>query len=67
MTIKQHHDDKSEHAPLGLTPAKEVRVKCIVDSRPWTDIKALDRGEEADVPEELAKVLEERKLVERVK
>lgn len=46
---------------------KMVKVRCIVDSQPWTHEKALDEGEIAHVPEEIAGALLQNKQVERVK
>jgi len=40
-----------------------VKVRCIVDTKPWTDKKALDNDEEATVPEEVAALMLKRKQV----
>jgi len=59
------HEDKipAEHK---AEPGK-VKVKCIVHTHPWTDTKALEFDEVAEVSEEVAHLLEKRKFVERVK
>ena len=77
MSTKRHstdweHASGTEHAPehapehRSPPPAGMVRVRCISDTRPSTDRKALERGEEADVPEAIAKVMVEKKQVELV-
>jgi hypothetical protein len=58
---KHEHEKHEEEKP------NTVRVKCIVHNRPSTDTRALAFGEEADVPEEIAKIMEEHNFVERVK
>ena len=68
MTRKHEQDDWDAPAQAQKPPAKEgfVRVKCIVDTRPFTHEKGLDRDEEADVPEEVASAMIAAKQVERV-
>jgi len=63
----KHEDTKHEDHPEPAHAPATVRVKCIVHNYPWTDTKPLDFGEEADVSEAIAKLLEKRKFVERVK
>ena len=68
MTKRHDHDWDEKQQPESVPVAEGmVRVKCIVSNRPWTDTKALDKDEEADVPEALAKLMEDNKQVERVK
>jgi hypothetical protein len=43
-----------------------VRVKCIVDTMPFTDQGPLARDEEADVPAAIAELMIKRKQVEKV-
>jgi hypothetical protein len=64
--------DTEEHAhePAPTQDTKQlVRIRCITDARPFTGTKALalENGEEADVPADVAKLLVERKHVEYVK
>jgi hypothetical protein len=44
--------------------ADHVKVRCIVDNRPWTHEKPLANGEEATVPLAIAETLLARKHVE---
>jgi len=69
MTKRQDHDwdEKQQQAESVPVAPGMVRVKCIVETRPWTDTKALEKDEEADIPEEIAKLMEGHKQVERVK
>jgi hypothetical protein len=62
-------DEPKQQDELELGGPKLVRVRCITDQRPFTGTQALalENGEEADVPEAVAKVLVERKHVEIVK
>jgi hypothetical protein len=72
MTRKTHEDwdsdetAKSQSVDRAPAAAGHVRVKCIVDNRPHTDTKALEKGEEADVPEEVAAAMIKRGQVEKV-
>jgi hypothetical protein len=61
------HEPK--HEPEPTDPKQLVRVRCITDARPFTGTKALalENGEEADCPADVAKILVERKHVEYVK
>jgi hypothetical protein len=61
--------DEPKQDALDLGDAKLVRVRCITDQRPFTGTQALalENGQEADVPEAVAKVLVERGHVEIVK
>ncbi len=43
-----------------------VKVRCIVHTRPFTDLKGLSMDEEATVPPEVAALMLERKQVELV-
>lgn len=36
---------------------KTVRIVCTSDRKPWTDTRALEKDEEADVPADVAKAL----------
>lgn len=45
---------------------KPVKIKCISDRRPWTDTRPLEKGEVAEVPPEVAKLLIERKFAKAV-
>jgi hypothetical protein len=63
-------DNEPKQEPEHETTNKQlVRVRCITDDRPFTGTRALalQNGEEADVPADVAKVLVERKHVEIVK
>jgi hypothetical protein len=74
MTTRKTHDDWDSDETAKSQPAAEkppvaaghVRVKCIVDNRPHTDTKALEKGEEADVSEEIAAAMIKRGQVEKV-
>ncbi|HEX3342717.1 MAG TPA: hypothetical protein VHT68_26490 [Pseudolabrys sp.] len=73
MTRKTHEDwDNDGKAETAADPqrapaaAGHVRVKCIVDNRPHTDTKALEKGEEADVYEAIAEAMIKRGQVEKV-
>lgn len=41
-----------------------VRVRCIVHSRPWTHLRGLAHGEEAEVPAYIAALMIEKGQVE---
>jgi len=58
-------EDQAQHP----TPPVEghVRVKCIIHTMPWTDTKALEFEEEADVPRAIADAMLKKKQVELVK
>jgi len=66
-------DDEPDAQPkeeaAGAQPKQLVRVRCITDNHPFTGTRALalQNGEEADVPADVAKVLVERGDVEYVK
>jgi hypothetical protein len=59
--------DKEAAAPEKAPVAEGyVRVRCIVDSFPWTDSKGLLKDEEVDVTEDVAKIMLAKKQVEKV-
>lgn len=59
-------EDATDADPAPVTTAKvrTVRVRCISIDRPWTDKKPLNDGEEADVPVDVAELMEKRGQVE---
>jgi hypothetical protein len=57
--------DEAEAAPeIKVGDDGLVKVKCVVNTRPWTDAKALDEGEEASVSPDVAAVMLKSKQVE---
>lgn len=58
-------EDWNEPEPASEFDAP-VRVRCIVHTRPFTDKKALNHEEEADVSAEVAEIMLKRKQVELV-
>jgi hypothetical protein len=62
-------DNEPKQEPEHTEPKQLVRVRCITDARPFTGTRALalENGEEADIPADVAKILVERKQVEYVK
>lgn len=47
-------------------PVLLVKVRCISHSRPWTDKKALEAGEVAEVPTAVAEIMLKNKQVELI-
>ena len=58
-----HPTAEPARAPPPPTP-NLVRVKCISKARPWSDKKALEFGEEADVPADVADAMKRKGFVE---
>jgi len=56
-----------QEAPGATAAEGVVRVRCIVDTLPWTDRKSLERDEEALVPQHIADAMVKKKQVEIVK
>lgn len=44
-------------APPSPVMAATVKVRCIVKNNPWTDVKPLEYGEEAEVSREIAELM----------
>lgn len=61
-------DDWDAAPAVTVTPGEDglVVVKCIVDTRPWTDTKPLDKDEEASVTPEVAKLMIARGQVQAI-
>lgn len=57
VAAAENWDDAPAVTAIKANDDGVVRVKCIVKTQPWTDKKALDENEEADVSAEVAEAM----------